>query len=123
MHTLIAIALGGAAGALGRYAVVGWVNALFNQAFPYGTLVVNVVGSFLIGVVYVFVIEKLHAVPEVKALVMVGFLGAFTTFSTFSLETVSLLESGRVFSAALYVISSVVLCVLSTFLGMQLGKL
>lgn len=122
MQTLLTVALGGALGALGRYGAVGLINEVLGKHFPYATLAVNVLGSFLIGVAYVFVIEKFHTLPEFRALVMVGFLGAFTTFSTFSLETVGLLEEGRVMAAGAYILSSVILCVMATFTGIMIAK-
>lgn len=108
MHWL-AIALGGALGAMARYAVTihsaSWVEStlLMNSRFPLGTLLVNVIGSALIGVCYVLIIEKSHLPPEWRHVLMVGFLGAFTTFSTFSLDALNMWQNGHQFLALTYV--------------------
>lgn len=122
MNQVVAIAAGGALGALSRYWVVGLVSRLFERTFPYGTLAVNIVGSFLIGISYILIVERLHVASEWHAVLMVGFIGAFTTFSTFSLETVSLLQEGRLTVALTYIFSSVLVCLLATVAGMYLAK-
>jgi len=119
---VLAIAVGGALGALSRYWVVGLASSLFERSFPYATLVVNVLGSFLIGVGYILIVERLHIAPAWHAVLMVGFIGAFTTFSTFSLETVSLIQDGRLVTALLYILSSVVVCLLATAAGILLAR-
>jgi len=122
MSHLIAIALGGAAGALGRY----WVSGLLNNAehrIPYGTLACNVVGSFLMGVLFVLILEKSRLSPEMRPLLMVGFMGAFTTFSTFSLETVTMLQQGHMMSAAIYILLSVLLCLVAMYGGLWFTRL
>ncbi len=122
MLHILAIALGGAAGALGRYWVSGWINSA-EQRIPYGTLTCNVVGSFLMGVCFVLILEKSRLNPELRPLLMVGFLGAFTTFSTFSLETVALLQQGHVMSAAIYILLSVLLCLVALYAGLWFTRL
>lgn len=123
------IALGGAAGAVARYALMNVVDAgRLNvsggwQLLPLGTLTVNVLGSLLIGVLYVLIIEKMTLAPEFRSLLVVGLLGAFTTFSTFSLDTVLLLEQGYWLQAISYTLLSVVLCVLAAWLGMAILRL
>lgn len=114
---LLFVAIGGAIGAVSRYLVVAWVTQWCGKGFPYGTLFVNVLGSLLIGIAFVLVVERLHTTVAYRPLLMVGFLGAFTTFSTFSLETFSLIQDGKVFSAMFYIFSSVILCVLATSLS------
>lgn len=122
MNQVVAIAVGGALGALSRYWVVGLVSRLFERSFPYGTLAVNILGSFLIGVGYIFIVERLQVASEWHAILMVGFIGAFTTFSTFSLETVSLMQEGRLMAALTYIFSSVLVCLLATVAGIFLAR-
>jgi len=122
MQQLIAIAIGGALGALGRY----WVSGLINNAeyrIPYGTLTCNVVGSFLMGVCFVLILEKAKLSPEMRPLLMVGFMGAFTTFSTFSMETIAMLQEGHVMSAAIYILLSVLLCLVALYGGLWFTRL
>lgn len=105
----LAIALGGALGAMARYAITIYSASLMesslvmNARFPLGTLLVNVVGSALIGVCYVLIIEKGALSPEWRHVLMVGFLGAFTTFSTFSLDALNMWQNGHQFLALSYV--------------------
>lgn len=122
MLQLFAIAVGGAVGALLRFAMSNGVYKLFGRDFPYGTLAVNVLGSLLIGVLFILLIEKLAVAAEWRAGLLVGVLGAFTTFSTFSLETFTLMENGAFLKAGLNVLLSVVLCLAATWLGISLGR-
>ncbi|WP_417550830.1 fluoride efflux transporter CrcB [Methylophaga sp.] len=122
MLQLFAIAVGGAVGALLRFAMSNGVYKLFGRDFPYGTLAVNVLGSLLIGVLFILLIEKLAVAAEWRAGLLVGVLGAFTTFSTFSLETFTLMENGAFLKAGLNVFLSVVLCLAATWLGIGLGR-
>ncbi|AFI83413.2 camphor resistance protein CrcB [Methylophaga nitratireducenticrescens] len=119
---LFAIAVGGAVGAILRFAMSNGVYKLFGRDFPYGTLAVNVLGSLLIGVLFILLIEKLAVAAEWRAGLLVGLLGAFTTFSTFSLETFTLMENGAFIKAGLNVFLSVVLCLAATWLGISLGR-
>jgi len=128
MNQLILIAIGGAAGALCRYGLVNAINnALETKAsstpFPVGTLSVNIIGSFCIGIMFVLITERLSLHPDWRNIAMVGFLGAFTTFSTFSLEAITLLESGHLGSAALYIVSSLVICFLAAWLAITLTRM
>lgn len=122
MLQLFAIAVGGAVGAIMRFAMSNGVYKLFGRDFPYGTLAVNVLGSLLIGVLFILLIEKLAVAAEWRAGLLVGLLGAFTTFSTFSLETFTLMENGAFIKAGLNVFISVVLCLAATWLGISLGR-
>ena len=122
MLQLFAIAVGGAVGAILRFAMSNGVYKLFGRDFPYGTLAVNVLGSLLIGVLFILLIEKLAVAAEWRAGLLVGLLGAFTTFSTFSLETFTLMENGAFLKAGLNVFLSVVLCLAATWLGISLGR-
>jgi CrcB protein len=119
---LVYIAAGGATGALMRYWMSSGIYAVFGRGFPYGTLTVNVVGSLLMGFCYVFMIERMDVSVEWRAGLMIGLLGAFTTFSTFSIETLNLLESGEQLKAALNVLLSVTLCIIGCWLGMIVGR-
>lgn len=122
MNQVIAIAVGGAAGAVARFWVSTATYALLGRGFPWGTLAVNVFGSFLMGFLAVWLVERLSLGPEWRGLLLIGFLGAFTTFSTFSMETLNLLEQGTYLKALVNMVLSVVLCVLAAGLGVLLGR-
>ncbi len=117
---LLAVAAGGAAGAVGRYLVMSGVGHLFGGGYPLGTLVVNVLGSFILGLLVELSALAWSPGPELRALLVVGVLGAFTTFSTFSMDAVLLFERGNLGLAALYVISSVVLSIAAFFAALLL---
>lgn len=116
------IALLGAAGVLSRYFLGILANKLFSSNFPIGTLAINVIGAFLIGVVYVAGTEKNLISENVRLGMMVGFLGGFTTFSTYTLEGVRLLQEAHYFLAISYLLLSPVLGVVATTLGFSLAK-
>lgn len=122
MLQALAIAGGGALGALMRFYASTGVYALLGRGFPYGTLFVNVVGSLIMGFLYVFFMERMQVSPEVRAALMVGVLGAFTTFSTFSIETLNLIENGDMLKASINVLLSVVLCIAGAWLGVIAGR-
>lgn len=122
MYQSIAIAAGGALGALLRYWVSNGVYQLLGRDFPYGTLAVNVLGSLAMGLLYVLLLERSAAAPEWRALLLVGVLGAFTTFSTFSLETLNLLQDGALLRASLNITLSVVVCLAAAWLGVAVGR-
>jgi len=117
-----AIAAGGAFGALMRFWVSNGVYAWLGRGFPWGTLSVNIVGSFVIGLAFVLLTERLSFGSEVRAFIMIGFLGAFTTFSTFSLETLSLMQEGLLLKAVVNILISVILCIIATWSGMMLAR-
>ena len=118
---MFAVALGGALGALARYGAGIGAAALFGYGFPYGTLLINIVGSFAIGLSYVFLVEA-GTTGVLRALVMVGFLGAFTTFSAFSLDTLQLIEAGEIGKSALNVMSNLCLCLLACWFGLFVAR-
>lgn len=122
MIRITLIAAGGAAGALLRYWLSGGVYALLGKDFPYGTLSVNVIGSLLMGLAYVFLFERMAVSSEMRAALVIGLLGAFTTFSTFSIETLNLIEAGEQLKAGLNVVLSVLLCLGGCWLGLLLGR-
>ncbi len=116
------IAVGGAAGSVLRYLIGGAVQRMSTGGFPIGTMFVNVSGCFLIGML-VRQVFSMQVSPELRALLIVGFCGGFTTFSTFSAETVGLIEGGEYGRAAGYIILSVALCLGATFAGMAAVRL
>ncbi|MEE8572312.1 MAG: fluoride efflux transporter CrcB [Gemmatimonadota bacterium] len=117
--TLAYVALGGALGALARYGISGWVYERMGETFPWGTVVVNVLGCLALGAVVRWL--QVSAVsPEVRPFLTIGLLGAFTTFSTFSYETVALLQEGQWLRAGLYVGGSVALGLIAMVVGMAL---
>jgi CrcB protein len=119
---LLLIAVGGAAGSVLRYLIGGKVQHLAPHGFPLGTLFVNAVGCFLIGVlIRQFMNVQTH--NYLRALLMVGFCGGFTTFSAFSMETVGLIEGGEYPRAIAYITLSVLLCLTATFAGMSVVRL
>ena len=111
------IAAGSAFGGVSRYLIGGMVQKLFDTTFPAGTLVVNLTGSFLLGLFLRFALETPTLTPEVRAFLTVGFCGGYTTFSTFSYETVALLEDGEWTRAGIYATVSVLLALGATLLG------
>ena len=119
---LIAIAAGGALGALLRFGVSTGVHTAFGRAFPYGTLTVNVFGSLVMGFLYILLLERVAEAVEWRAFLLIGLLGAFTTFSTFSVETLALVEAGELLKALLNIFLSVVLCLGAAWLGVVLGR-
>lgn len=123
MNTLIFIALGGALGSLARHGLNVWFEAMLGDGFPYSIFIANVLGSLAIGVCFVLLVER-NQVPEIwRGLLMVGFLGAFTTFSTFSLQTIGLLQEGRLLAASVYTLGSVVLSILAAWFGMLVARM
>jgi len=122
MNQILAIAGGGAAGAVLRYWVSNAVYAFSGRAFPYGTLAVNVLGSLVMGFLFVLLLERLSNDLTLRAFLLIGLLGAFTTFSTFSVETLSLIESGQLARALVNVLVSVVLCIAAAALGVLLAR-
>jgi CrcB protein len=122
LKALIFIAIGGAVGAVLRYGASISIYSLLGRAFPYGTLFVNVSGSLLMGLLSVLMLERFDIGPEWRAAVLVGVLGSFTTFSTFSIETLNLLEQGDVMRATLNIVSSVLLCLVAVWFGVLIGR-
>jgi CrcB protein len=119
--TLLWVAAGGALGAVARSLVTGVLFTWVPGAFPWGTLVVNVVGSFLIGVLFASLSGALWLHTIARPFLVVGFLGAFTTFSAFSIETLTLIDDGRAGVALLYALLSVCLCVGAAWAGVRLA--
>ena len=120
--TLVFVALGGALGAMGRYLVVGLVGRWAGAEFPFGTLAVNVLGSFVLGALVATMALRWEVPPEARAFLVVGVLGAFTTFSAFSLDVIQQWERGQAAEAAIYVVASVTLSVLGLLAGLRLVR-
>jgi CrcB protein len=114
---LLAIALGGAIGATARFAAVHGISALAGTDWPWGTLVVNVIGGFAIGVLVESLAARFAESPELRGFLITGILGGFTTFSAFSLETIALLQRGALGPAMAYVAASVALSLSATLAG------
>jgi CrcB protein len=122
LKALIFIAMGGAIGAVLRYGASLGVYSFMGRGFPYGTLFVNVTGSLLMGLLSVMMLERFNIGPEWRAAVLVGVLGSFTTFSTFSIETLNLLEQGDVLRAAANIVLSVLVCLAAVWFGVLIGR-
>lgn len=115
--------LGGGLGSISRYWLSGLVYQKLGNGFPYGTLAVNVLGCLLIGVLMTATEERFLVNPAVRVFFAIGILGGFTTFSTFSFETISLLRDGQVLYATANILANMMTCLLGTWVGMQAGKL
>lgn len=122
MSQTLAIASGGAVGALLRFWISGWVYGVLGRGFPWGTLAVNVAGSLAMGIGYVWLVERSGLGPEWRAFLLVGLLGAFTTFSTFSIETLNLIEGGDMAKALVNAVVSVLVCTLAAWGGVLGGR-
>jgi CrcB protein len=117
------IALGGALGSLGRYLLSTWIYSKSDAVFPWGTYIVNILGCFVLGMIYVWGAEKMVIGPNMRTFLTVGFLGAFTTFSTFSLETLNIIKGGEIKIALLNIAGSVVVGLLAVWLGTVVAHL
>jgi CrcB protein len=118
----MAIAVGGAIGAILRYGVANGVYRLVGRDFPWGTLVVNVLGSLLMGLLFVLLLDRYALAPALRAGLLIGLLGAFTTFSTFSIETLNLIEQAAYWKAGLNMLVSVFACVGATWIGVIIAR-
>jgi len=122
MRTIVAIGIAGALGALARYGLDGVVARRFSSPFPWGTFVVNVSGSFLLGVTVALLGDRLAVAPWLRATVAIGFLGAYTTFSTLSLESYRLLETRSYALAGANLVGSVTAGLVALYGGVVLGR-
>jgi len=122
--TWLAVAAGGAIGSLARFWLAAAMTALTGPRFPWGTLLINVLGSGIIGLVAAVTLAPARVAlhPDLRVFLMVGMRGGFTTFSAFSLQTLELLQAGDTGSAAFYVAGSVVLCLVAVWCGWLLGR-
>ena len=117
------VGLGGFLGANARYLVANWIGIRYGTSFPYGTLVINVSGSFVIGLFLVLIIERFRVHPNWRLFFSVGFLGAYTTFSTFSFESLALMKDGFWLLSLLNIVGSVVLGLMATLSGVMIARL
>jgi len=123
MQTVVMIAIFGALGCVARYYLSGWTYSKLGWGFPWGTLAVNVVGAFLIGLIMELGLRNANIPANLRIGLTIGFMGGLTTFSTFSYETFKLLETGRILVAFSNVIISVTVCLLFTWLGIVVAKI
>ncbi len=122
MTQALLVGFGGAIGSVFRYYVGQWALRLMGPHFPWGTLTVNVVGCFVIGLLAEMISRRFNASPELWLLLITGFLGGFTTFSAFSLDAISLFERGAIASAAIYMVASVGLSMAAVFAGLAVTR-
>lgn len=123
ISVLLMVAVGGSLGAVLRYLVTLWSIQKFGDGFPWGTLLVNIVGAFLVGLMIALLQERTLLNPYWRPLVIVGALGSLTTFSMFSVEMLQFIEHGNWALALAYMLGSVIICVALVAFGLQLGKL
>jgi fluoride exporter len=122
MLKYLLIGIGGFAGANLRYLIQTWIAERWGASFPYGTLFINVTGSFILGFFIMLVTDRVVASPNWRFLIAVGLLGGYTTFSSFTVETLNLAQAGRWLPAGLYLAGNVVLGLVFAFLGMVLAR-
>lgn len=123
MQSFLLISLGAVLGANCRYWLGGWAVQRFGAAFPYGNLIINLSGSFILGLFMVLVTDRFMVDPHLRLLVAIGFLGSYTTFSSYTYESVSLVLSGQLWLGLLNLFGSSLLGGLATLLGIWLGRL
>ena len=122
MMKYVMVGLGGCVGALLRFWLGGYISNRMGTRFPYGTFVINISGSFLIGFILTLLAERTHWSPNWRYLIPIGFIGAYTTFSTFEYETLRSLQDGEVLMAGLNVSLSVIVGFVAVWLGVVMGR-
>jgi CrcB protein len=122
MWTYIAIAIGGTCGCWARYGMTNLIQSIYGRDFPYATLSINLLGSFLMGFLFIETLERLTITPELRTGLLTGFLGGFTTFSTFSMETLLLVEQGYGMRGGLYFLLSGGLGFIAAFAGAYIAR-
>ena len=122
MKEVLFVAAGGAVGSSLRYLLSSGIYAWYGRAFPWGTLAVNVLGSFAIGLLSILLVEKFNVAQEWRLAIVVGVLGGFTTFSAFSWDTLDLMQQGLTMKALLNVLANVMLCIVAAWLGALWAK-
>ena len=123
MNMILLVAVGGAVGSVARYLMASSIQTATGWDFPIGTVLVNILGCFLIGILYVLLVARPDPRQDLRALLMVGVMGGFTTFSSFSLETVTMAMNGNFGGATLNVVISVAACLVGTILGITLARI
>jgi len=123
IKNLLLVALGGGIGSTARYLCQKWFNENYPHPFPWGTFLVNLFGCFLIGVIYAASEKSTAISPQTRLLLITGFCGGFTTFSTFAFENMSLLRSGDFLYFSIYIVASVALGIAGVFAGIVIMKL
>lgn len=122
MQAYLAIAIGGTLGCWARYAMTDLIQTIYGRDFPYATLSINVLGSFLMGFLFIETIERLMISPHLRIGILTGFIGGFTTFSTFAMETLLLAEQGETGKSVLYVALSLSLGLIAAFGGAYIAR-
>ena len=122
MQPYIAIAIGGILGCWARYAMTNLVQAIYGRDFPYATLSINVLACFLMGFFFVETLQRLTISPVLRIGILTGFIGGFSTFSTFAMETLLLAEQGDASKSVLYVVLSIALGMIATFGGAYIAR-
>ena len=123
MNIFIAIFLGGGFGALSRYLIIDQINKLGTNSFPYGTMLVNILGALVIGAIYYLLISKVIINEQLKVFITIGFLGGFTTFSSFNLDFFKLIESGNMFLAMMYALFTFLTTIVAFYIGYSLSRI
>ncbi len=122
MWQILAVAAGGAVGCVSRLVISEGIYAVLGRSFPYGILTVNIIGSLLMGFLATLIINKLELGFIWRGAILVGFLGGLTTFSSFSIDTVQLMQEGFWFKAGIYVLASVAFCLAATGIGIYVAE-
>lgn len=122
MSIYIAVAIGGSLGAVSRYWLSNSTYQWLGTNFPYGTLMVNVVGSLLMGFLSVFLVHRWNVSDELRFGILVGYLGSFTTFSTFAMDSLHWMDSGAIFKSISYILVSILFCLLGAWAGLASAK-
>ena len=122
MQSYMLVFLGGGIGAAARYWLSGLIHERLGSGFPYGTLVVNIMGCFIIGLVMGSMQERFLSHPSLRLFLTIGILGGFTTFSSFSYETIAMLKDGEIAFASLNILASVLCCISGTWVGLIVGR-
>ena len=123
MNLIIAIFLGGGFGAITRYVIINQINKINPNMFPYGTIVVNVLGALIIGIIYYLLISKIIINEHLRVFITIGFLSSFTTFSAFNLDFFQLVESGNILLAINYAVITFITTIIGFYIGYSITKL